>query len=285
MSVVSGVLTGRGSRSLSAPALVAGKGLYYGALALSFAILILPIVIVVGISLSPTESQAFPPAGFSLQWYSEFFSSSFFDAFFLVSVPIALATAFVASIFGIMAAYVVTRRELPFENEIVMYFISPLIIPPAIIALALMITMNFNFLNFIPQFLKIVAGHIIITLPYTFLTAMTALQSIDLELEQAARNLGATQFQTFRKVTLPLMKSGVVSGFLLAFILSFTDAIVALFLSGKNTTTLPVEIFLFLQFDSSPLIAAVATVQILLVLVLVVLIARLVGFKAVTVST
>jgi putative spermidine/putrescine transport system permease protein len=110
---------------------------------------------------------------------------------------------------------------------------------------------------------------------------MTALQSLDDELEQAARNLGAGRFQTFRKVTLPLIRSGVVSGFLLAFILSFTDSVIALFLSGQNTTTLPVEIFTFLQFDSSPLIAATATIQILLVLVLVLIIGRLVGFKAV----
>jgi putative spermidine/putrescine transport system permease protein len=79
-----------------------------------------------------------------------------------------------------------------------------------------------------------------------------------------------------------LIRSGVISGFLLAFILSFTDSTVALFLSGGSTITLPVEMFLFLQFDSSPLVAATATVQILLVLVLVVLIGRLVGFKAVT---
>jgi putative spermidine/putrescine transport system permease protein len=186
-----------------------------------------------------------------------------------------------ATILGVLAAYVVARREIPFENEAVMYFISPLIIPPAIIALALLIVLDANPLSFVPQFLKIVVGHIVITLPYTFLTAMTALQSLDDELEQAARNLGAGRFQTFRKVTLPLIRSGVVSGFLLAFILSFTDSVIALFLSGQNTTTLPVEIFTFLQFDSSPLIAATATVQILLVLVLVLIIGRLVGFKAV----
>jgi putative spermidine/putrescine transport system permease protein len=273
--------TGRDSRSLSPAAVYLGRAVYYGLLTLGFGVLVLPIVIVVGISFSPTESQAFPPAGISFQWYSEFLSSAFFEAFFVVSLPIAVATALVSTILGVLAAYVVARREIPFENEAVMYFISPLIIPPAIIALALLIVLDANPLNFVPQFVKIVLGHIVITLPYTFLTAMTALQSLDDELEQAARNLGAGRFQTFRKVTLPLIRSGVVSGFLLAFILSFTDSVIALFLSGQNTTTLPVEIFTFLQFDSSPLIAATATIQILLVLVLVLIIGRLVGFKAV----
>lgn len=275
------VLTGRNSRSLSSAAVYAGRTLYYALLALGFGVLVLPIVIVVAISFSPTQSQAFPPSGISFRWFQEFAASPFFDAFFFISLPIAIVTALVSTMLGVMAAYVIARREVPFESEAIMYFISPLIIPPAIIALALMIVLDANPMNFVPQFIKIVLGHMVITLPYTFLTAMTALQSLDDEMEQAARNLGASRFETFRKVTLPLIRSGVVSGFLLAFILSFTDSVISLFLSGQNTTTLPVEIFTFLQYDSSPLIAATATIQILLVLVLVLIIGRLVGFKAV----
>lgn len=285
LSAITTVLTGRDSRSLSTPVLAAGRALYYGLLGLALSTLVLPIVIVIGISLSPTQSQAFPPSGISLRWYQEFVSSPFFEPFFFVSLPIAVVTATIATVLGILAAYVVVRRDVPFENEVVMYFISPLIIPPAIIALALMITLNFNFLSSVPPFVKLIVGHVIITIPYTFLTAMTAIESVDTELVEGARNLGATKFQAFRKVTLPLMKSGVVSGFLLAFILSFTDSLLALFLSSGSSTTLPVEMFLFLQYDSSPLVAATASIQILLVLVLVLLIGRLVGFKAVAVDT
>ncbi|WP_435186554.1 ABC transporter permease [Halobellus sp. EA9] len=270
------------SRSLSTPSLVAGNAVYYTLLALSLAVLVLPVVIVVAVSFTSTDYQTFPPQGFSLRWYEAFLQSQFFDAFFFVSLPIAIAVGVISTILGILAAYGVVRRDVPFENEVVMYFLLPLIFPPAIIALALMVVYNTGIISRLPAFLQIAGGHIVITIPYTFLTAMTALQSIDTELEEAARNLGANQFQAFRKVTLPLMRSGVVSGFLLAFILSFTDSVIALFLSGGNTTTLPVRIFLFLQFDSSPLVAATATVQILLVLVLVLLIGRLVGFKAVT---
>jgi len=285
MSVLSAVLTGRNSRSLSAPAVVAGRALYYGLLGLAVSTLVLPIIIVIGISLNPTQSQAFPPSGISLRWYQEFLVSPFVEPFFFVSLPIAVATATISTILGILAAYVVVRRDVPFENEVVMYFISPLIIPPAIIALALMITLNFNLLDFVPTSAKLVVGHVVITIPYTFLTAMTAIESVDTELVEGARNLGATKFQAFRKITLPLMKSGVVSGFLLAFILSFTDSLVALFLSSGSSTTLPVEIFLFLQYESSPLVAATASIQILLVLVLVLLIGRLIGFKAAAVSS
>jgi putative spermidine/putrescine transport system permease protein len=270
------------SRSLSTPSLIAGKGLYYALLLVGFAILVVPIIIVVAISFNPTEAQAFPPTGFSLRWYGEFLNSSFLGAFFTVSLPIALVVGLVSTILGLMAAYIIARRDLPFENEVMMYFLLPLVVPPAIIGLALMLFFNFDVLSFVPPFTELIIAHVVVTIPYTFLSSSTALYSLDTELEEAARNLGASKFQTFRKVTLPLIKSGVISGFLLAFILSFTDSTVALFLSGGNTTTLPVAMFLFLQYDSSPLIAATATVQILLVLVLVLVIGRLVGFKAVT---
>jgi putative spermidine/putrescine transport system permease protein len=277
-----GRLSRSGSRSLSTPSLLAGKAVYYSLLLLGLAVLVVPIIIVVAISFNPTQAQAFPPTGFSLRWYEQFLDSEFFRAFFVVSLPIALIVGIVSSVLGLMASYIIARKEVPFENEVVLYFMMPLVVPPAIIGLALLLTFNFDILGFVPAFVELVVAHVVITLPYTFLTTMTALYSVDEELEQAARNLGATKFQTFREVTLPLIRSGVISGFLLAFILSFTDATVALFLTGGSTVTLPISMFLFLQFDSSPLVAATATVQILLVLVLVVLIGRLVGFKAVT---
>jgi putative spermidine/putrescine transport system permease protein len=283
LSTVTEALPGRSdSRSLSRSSLLAGRVLYYSALLVGFAILVVPILLVVAVSFNPTQAQAFPPTGFSLRWYGEFLNSSFFRAFFAVSLPIALVVGLVSTVLGLMASYIVARRDVPFENEVVLYFLMPLVVPPAIIGLALLLVFGLQPLSFIPPFVELTAAHVVITIPYTFLTSMTALYSVDEELEQAARNLGATKFQSFRKVTLPLIRSGVISGFLLAFILSFTDSTVALFLSGGNTITLPVEMFLFLQYDSSPLIAATATVQIFLVLVLVVLIGRLVGFKAVT---
>lgn len=283
LSTVTDALPGRsGSRSLSTPSLALGMGVYYGLLVLGFAILIVPIVLVIAVSFNPTEAQAFPPTGFSLRWYGEFLDSSFFNAFFAVSLPIALAVGTVSTVLGLMASYIVARRDIPFENEVVLYFLMPLVVPPAIIGLSLLLLFGLRPLSFVPPFVELTVAHVVVTIPYTFLTSLTALYSVDEELEQAARNLGATKFNAFREVTLPLIRSGVISGFLLAFILSFTDSTVALFLSGGSTITLPVEMFLFLQFDSSPLVAATATVQILLVLVLVVLIGRLVGFKAVT---
>jgi putative spermidine/putrescine transport system permease protein len=273
----------RTRRSLSRPTEIAGKGIYYLLFTISITILLAPIIIVVGIAFNPTTREAFPPTGISLRWFEAFLESSqFFPAFVYVSLPIAIITGIVSTLLGVMAAYVIVRREVPYENMIQSMLLGPLIIPAVIIGFGMMLFLAR--INLDLPIIDIVIGHTIITLPYTLLTAMTRLYDIDPEIEEAARNLGATKFDTFRKVTLPLMRSGVIAGFLFAFIISFADINIVLFLAGDDVTTLPLSIFLFLRWESSPIIAAISTVQILLIMVVVILIGRLVGFEAFTSS-
>lgn len=272
---------GRDRQSLSLPVLRAGQALYYSIIAIALTILLAPIVIVVGIAFNPTRQEAFPPTGISLHWFQEFFQSDqFFTAFVFVSLPIAILTGIIATTLGVMAAYVLVRRDVPFENVSQSMLLGPLIVPAVIIGLGLLLFFAQIDMN-IPV-VDIVIGHTVITLPYTLLTSMTRLYNIDPELEEASRNLGASKIQTFRKVTLPLMRSGVIAGFLFAFIISFADINIALFLAGDDVVTLPLAIFLFLEWESSPIIAAISTLQILLIMVLVLLISRLVGFEAFT---
>lgn len=272
---------GADRQSLSLPVLRAGQALYYSIIGLALTILLAPIVIVVGIAFNPTRQEAFPPTGISLHWFQEFFQSDqFFTAFVFVSLPIAILTGIIATTLGVMAAYVLVRRDVPFENVSQSMLLGPLIVPAVIIGLGLLLFFAQIEMN-IPV-VDIVIGHTVITLPYTLLTSMTRLYNIDPELEEASRNLGASKIQTFRKVTLPLMRSGVIAGFLFAFIISFADINIALFLAGDDVVTLPLAIFLFLEWESSPIIAAISTLQILLIMVLVLLISRLVGFEAFT---
>lgn len=268
-------------QSLSEPTVLAGQSVYYGLIAVSLTVLLAPIIIVVGIAFNPTQQEAFPPTGISLRWFGEFLASDqFFNAFFFVSLPIAIFTGVVATTLGVLAAYVLVRRDVPFENVAQSMLLGPLIVPAVIIGLALLLF--FAEIEMKVPVIDIVIGHTVITLPYTLLTSMTRLYNIDLELEEAARNLGASKIETFRKVTLPLMRSGVIAGFLFAFIISFADINIALFLAGDDVVTLPLAIFLFLEWESSPIIAAISTVQILLIMVIILLIGRLVGFEAFT---
>ena len=259
----------------------AGKAVYYALATAALLFLLAPIVIVIGIAFNPTQREAFPPTGISLRWFQEFLvHEQFFPAFVYVSFPIAILVGVLSTILGVMAAYVLVRREVPWENAVQSMLLGPLIVPAVIIGFSLMLFLTEVGVS-IPV-MDLVIGHTIITLPYTLLTAMTSLYNIDEELEEAARNLGATKLQTVRRVTLPMMRSGVIAGFLFAFIISFADINIALFLAGDEVTTLPLSIFLFLRWESSPIIAAISTVQILLIMVMVMLIGRLVGFEAFT---
>lgn len=268
-------------QSLPVPVVWGGQALYYGTIAIALSILLAPIVIVVGIAFNPTRQEAFPPTGISLNWFQAFLQSDqFFTAFVFVSLPIAIITGILATSLGVMAAYVLVRRDVPFENIAQSMLLGPLIVPAVIIGFGLLLF--FAQIDMDIPVIDIIIGHTVITLPYTLLTSMTRLYNIDPELEEASRNLGASKIQTFRKVTLPLMRSGVIAGFLFAFIISFADINIALFLAGDDVVTLPLAIFLFLEWESSPIIAAISTLQILLIMVVVILISRLVGFEAFT---
>lgn len=268
------------TRSLSWPAEFSGKVLYWVSLLIGFAFLITPIVIIVPISFNPANTQAYPPQGLSLRWYTEFFlESRFFEPFFFVSLPIAVVSALISTAIGIGAAYALVRQEVPFEDTMQTVLLSPLTLPAIITGFGLLLV--FAEIDIGGYYTRIIAGHVVISLPFTVLTARTSIEDIDLSLHEAARNLGASKYQAFLKITLPMMKTGAISGFLIAFILSFTDVSIALFLVGGDVVTLPVEIFMYLQYHSGPIIAAVSTLQILLIMVMVIVVGKLVGFKAV----
>jgi putative spermidine/putrescine transport system permease protein len=277
-----GLGSGATSRqSLSTPTELVGKVLYYAAIWISVFLLAAPIIIVVGVAFNATREQAFPPKGISLRWFMAFFNDEAFrHAFFQVSLPIAVTAALLATSVSVLAAYALVRYDVRYNNAIQVLLISPIMIPGIIIGLSLLIL--FARVQIIESsYLKIIIGHTVRVLPYPLLTSMTSLYRISEDVERASRNLGATQVQTFYRIVLPLMKNGLLAGFLLAFIVSFADVNVALFLTGGETLTVPVAIFNELRYASSPIIAAISTLQILLILVMVLVIGYLVGFEAI----
>ena len=257
-----------------------GKLYRYLAIFISTLILILPIVVVVAISFNPSTREAFPPTGFSFRWYSEFFANeAFFEAFFYTSIPVALATAVLATTLGVLSAYAIIKYDLALENVIQSFLTMPIMVPAVIIGISLLLF--FGELSIGNDYVELILGHTIRVVPYAVLTTLTALYGIDWEIESAARNLGANPITSFYKIVLPLMSSGVIASFLLTFIISFADINIALFLSGRQATTIPVEMYNFLQFETSPVIAAISTLQILVVLVLVVGISFLVDLESI----
>ncbi|MEO8134570.1 MAG: ABC transporter permease [Betaproteobacteria bacterium] len=256
----------------------------YGALALRLVVaaiylfLLGPILIVVVTSFDPTSAGAFPPKGISLRWYGEFFKSDSFLAAFRFSLQLGLLAASIATAIGIATSYALVRhfgRRREIGQTLVML---PAVVPQIIISISLLLALSF--VPF-PEFGTLLAGHIVICLPFAIAGITASLDGVDAELEAAAMTLGAPRWRVLAEIVVPLVAPGIISAFIFAFIVSFGDAYIALFLSGPGMTTLPIEIFSYIQWESSPVVAAITSVQILLILVLGLVVERLVGLRKV----
>ena len=230
----------------------------------AFTLIVVPIVMVVVAAFSPKDFFQFPPPGFSLRWFVEFFRLDNMRSAFALSVELALASATIATILGTFAAL----------------FLAPLVFPTIILGVALLLLYKTIGMPVLPGLLL---AHCVVGLPYGFRTVLASAQALDPALEEAGESLGAGPLRTFFLVTLPLIWPGVLSGWLFAFIVSFGELNTALFLTGPGVTTLPIEIFSYLQFQGSQLvIAAASTVQIALIVLLVAVIERVVGIARIT---
>jgi putative spermidine/putrescine transport system permease protein len=152
----------------------------------------------------------------------------------------------------------------------------PLLIPHLLISISLLMALNFVSL---PDFVSLLAGHVLICTPFTVAGVAASLDGVDAQLESAAMTLGASHLTALLEVVVPLVAPGVLSALLFAFVVSFGDVYIALFLSGPGTTTLPIEIFSYVQWESSPVIAAITSVQIMMIVVLGLAIEKLVGLR------
>ena len=247
------------------------------AAALTLVFLLAPIAVVVLEAFNDAELMSFPPEKLSLRWFSAFFAHQDFLASLKVSLQIAVAAAAVSTVIGAMAALALARTGSG-QAFLEAFLLSPLYVPRVLIGLALLLA--FAWLNISGSFAGLLAGHILITFPYTVRTVLVGLRAVEPAVEEAARVLGASRWQVFQRVTLPLIQTSVLSGFVFALIISFSDIYLAIFVSGPQSITLPLRLFTFMEWDQSPLVAAASTVQILLILAVVLITTRLFGLSA-----
>lgn len=243
-----------------------------------YAFLLLPLVIVVLASFNAGEYLTFPPQGFSLRWYAAFLQSGPFMDSLLFSLELALVAMAISTVLGTCSALYVVRYGGTWRNPLRLLITAPLLLPEVLTA----ITLLFFFYNIgLGKTVGgLVIGHVLITLPFVFLTVSSALYNFDDTLEEAARGLGAGRLATFRRITLPLIKPGVISGALLAFIISFDLFAVSLLLKDIGRSTLPIQLFDYVKWNFDPTAAAVATASMAITLVAILLADRLVGLKS-----
>lgn len=238
--------------------------------------LLAPVLIVVFTSFNPTEANTFPPSGFSLRWYGVFLETSGFVDAFKFSIWLGVIAAVGATLIGFLSAYGIVRflgRRREVGQSLALL---PIMIPHILISISLLLALT---LIPFPELGALIVGHIIICLPFTIAGIIASLESVDPQLELAAMTLGASRIRTLWEVVIPLIAPGLLSALIFAFIVSFGDVYIALFLSGPGNTTLPIEIFSYMQWESTPVVAAITTVQILLIVVLGLVVERLVGLR------
>jgi putative spermidine/putrescine transport system permease protein len=256
----------------------AGRALY---LAVNIAILIFllaPIAIVVVFALNPTPFIQFPPVGVSLRWFQKFFAARDFMHALGFSLEVAVLTTACATVLGGCAALAIARGNLPGARIVLAVMLSPLMLPAILTGLALF--QAYVLLDVGRPLWGLVAGHTLVTIPYVVRTTLAVLHNFDLRLEEAARNLGASPSRTFFEVTLPLVKPGVLVGAIFAFIVSFDQFPVSLFLVSPGNETLPITLFNYLKFDLDGTIGAASVVSILLAFLVVLALDRTVGLRA-----
>ncbi len=247
---------------------------------LIYIFLMAPILLVVLLSFSGGEFLALPMQGVSLRWFGALFTNSrFYDAA-AYSFGLALVSALVNGVIGTLAAiYAVRFAPARFANSLRVLMSAPLMVPEILTAIALLF---FFFEIGIGNrwSVAIQIGHILVTFPYVFLNVASALFNFDRSQEEAARSLGADGWLTFRRITLPSIKPGVITGCLFAFVISFDIFNISLLLKSVGSNTLPLELFDYLRFNFDPTAAAVATVSIVISFAAVLIVDRTVGLRS-----
>jgi putative spermidine/putrescine transport system permease protein len=243
----------------------AGQRLLLVFVALILLIMIAPILVVVLLSFSSASYLTFPPPAFGVRWYGEYLGSRDWIAATLLSFQVAGAVVVLSTTLGTLATLGLSRLPAVARMLATGLILSPLIMPTIIVAIGAYYAFARYGLVGTPA--GLILAHTCLAVPFVVTSVGASLAGFDRRLEQAALSLGATPIGTFRQVTLPLIFPGVLVGALFAFITSFDELVVSLFLSGANAVTLPRRMWEDLRYALDPTIAAVSTLTILLTVV------------------
>jgi len=240
-----------------------------------YVFLLAPLLVVVLASFNSADFLSFPPRGFSLRWYRALWESEVWGDSFRLSLLLTAVVTPLALIIGTLAAYALVRYSFPGKGAMATLVMAPLVMPQIVLGIALLNYMSG--LGLVGSLTGLILGHLVVTLPFTVRLVSISVHNLDPALERAAQNLGATPLQTFWRVTLPLLRPGIVAGAIFAAIISFGELAVTLLIAGARTTTLPLRIFNYTEYNFDPTINAVSTIFVVLALVLIIALDRLIG--------
>ena len=236
-----------------------------------------PLLIIITTAFDSGNIISFPPKGFSLQWFSNAFHSETFMTTLGISFKVAVISTLIAMVIGIPAAYALSRNNYRGKAALQSIFLSPIIVPGVVLGFAF-----FRFLTLRLQFdvfTSLLIGHVIIVIPYIIRVVGSSLDNLDFSIEDAAVSLGATKLKAFFLVILPNVTSGVIAAFMLAFINSFNNVPVSLFLTGPGVSTLPISMMSYVEYNYDPTISALSVILMVMTVLIMFVVEKTLGIS------
>ena len=259
------------SRHESVMASRRGHGLLRGWFVLFLLFLYLPTVLLILFSFNDADSPQFPFEGFTLSWYEAAWDTPAIRDAVLNSVLVGLGTSILATSLGVLSSYALARRRFRGRNAVFAVMVLPLVVPYVVLGIALLTLFLRGPLEISLSLWAVLAGHIVVSLPYTILLLVPRIAAVDRRLEEAAEDLGASALYTFRRVMLPLIFPAILSSFLIAFVVSIDEVVIASFLVGDQVTY-PIYLYSGLRFSDRVMrLIAVGSVMIVVSFALVLL--------------
>lgn len=242
---------------------------------ITYALIVVPLVMVIGASFTETRYIVFPPRGFTLQWYRAAMADGALMRGLGLSAVVAAAAVALSLILGTSGALYLSRTAGRLKDFLAGFFLAPLNVPAVMTAFALLLA--FTQWHLINVF-GLVIAHSVLTLPYIVRSVLVSLAGTDPAIERAAAILGASPWRVFRLITLPLIKPGLIAGGTFAFLISFNNVPLSVFLASPGSAPLPVVLFNRMQWLAEPSVAAAATLTVLATLVTMLVLERRFSF-------
>ncbi|MGB8455528.1 MAG: ABC transporter permease [Anaerocolumna sp.] len=243
-----------------------------------FAFLFLPLFIIAVTAFGGGNAITFPIKSFSLKWFANVFTSGSFLNSFKTSFQIALFATLLALLVGIPAAYALARYTIKGKAMIQSFFLSPTIIPGIVLGFAL-----YRFIVLvlrIPVFYGLLLGHFLAVLPYIIRVVGSSLSQFDFSIEEVAWSLGCGKVSAFFKVVMPNITSGVMAAFMLAFINSFNNIPVSMFLTGPGVNTFPTNLMNYIEYNYDPTVSAVSVLLMLGTIIIMFVVEKTLGIAS-----
>lgn len=219
--------------------------------------LLAPIIVVVVTAFGDSPYPLFPPPGFTLRWFVKAWETQAFHDAALVSAKLGLVSTVFATTIGTLSAIALARLRFPGRSLVSVFLMSPIVFPSIILGLALLVA--FYRVGLAQTFPGMVAGHTVLVTPFVIRLVMASYAEFDPAVEEAAQNLGAGWWRILFRITLPLVRPGVLAGAVFAFIISFDEVVITLFLAGPGLQTLPIRIYTYVEYSSDAAISAIST--------------------------